>query len=242
MKQLPDRVADGAGRRSLIVFLPGAYDAPEDFASHGFISALRRRGIAADVVAIDSHLGYFQNGSIAQRLRDEVVLPAREQGYQSLWLVGISLGGLGAMLYATRHEDLSGIVALAPYIGTRAVIDEVRGAGGLAQWRPAATVDDADWERRLLLWLQRIAGPAPDRPAAGDPTLVLAYGREDRFADSLDLVARSLPADRVVTAPGGHEWDTWSRLWNAVLDRHGSRLAAAATPAAPTIPSGPAAT
>ena len=225
MKQLRDRLADGTGCRNLIVFLPGAYDAPEDFAAHGFIAALRQRGIAADVVAIDSHLGYFQNGSIAQRLRDEVVRPARAQGYQNLWLVGISLGGLGAMLYASRHEGISGIVALAPYIGTREVIDEVRRAGGLAQWQPAASVSDADWERRLLLWLQRIAAPAADHPADGDPPLMLAYGEQDRFADSLDLIARSLPADRVLTAPGGHEWDTWSRLWNGVLDRHGRWLA-----------------
>lgn len=31
------------------------------------------------------------------------------------------------------------------------------------------------------------------------------------------ILARELPATRVFTHPGGHDWDTWGELWGDVL-------------------------
>lgn len=257
MNRITDTLPDGRGARHLIAFLPGAWDVAEDFQRFGFVSQVRDRGLAADIVAVDSHVGYFNNGSIAERVRDEVVTPAREAGYRSIWLVGISLGGLGSMLHASRHPGVDGIVALAPYLATRDVIAEVRQAGGLAAWAGNAEPAAGDWERRLLKWLAGYAGQAvttattagkaandatdtsgavgmadvragpadSDCHAAPRPELILAYGLQDRFADSLSLLAPVLDPARVVTIDGGHEWDTWTRLWTMVLDRYAARLA-----------------
>ncbi|HEU0105846.1 MAG TPA: hypothetical protein VFT38_06715, partial [Vicinamibacteria bacterium] len=35
------------------------------------------------------------------------------------------------------------------------------------------------------------------------------------------LLASALPADRVLVAPGGHDWKAWDRLWTEFL-AHGA--------------------
>jgi len=65
-------------------------------------------------------------------------------------------------------------------------------------------------ERRIWRFIQ-------DRPA-GAPPLHLGYGRDDRFAQAHGLMARSLPVDAVDVAAGGHDWETWTRLWENFLD------------------------
>ena len=77
----------------LIVLLPGIHDAPGKFQENNFISEAYSKGLAADFVAVDSHIGYFETHTIVERLRTDIILPARKAGYQKIWLVGISLGG-----------------------------------------------------------------------------------------------------------------------------------------------------
>jgi enterochelin esterase-like enzyme len=48
--------------------------------------------------------------------------------------------------------------------------------------------------------------------------LYLGYGREDRFAQGLDLMAQALPPAAVQVIEGGHDWSTWSVLWERFLD------------------------
>lgn len=196
---------------ALLVMLPGAYSRPPEFVDAGFAAAAQAQA-AADIWVVDSHLGYFADRSILRRLRDEVVLPARAQGYRQVWLVGISLGGFAALGYAVRHgADIDGVLALAPYLGPRRLLQEIGEAGGPATWRttqPPRGSDDVDRE----IW-NTFTGP----PAG--PPVYLGYGRDDRFADAHRVFAGLLPADRVATAPGGHDWPAWSALWQGWLAR-----------------------
>jgi hypothetical protein len=66
----------------------------------------------------------------------------------------------------------------------------------------------------MLVWLQDYLVKRPALPA-----LYLGYGGEDRFAPGHRLLAGYLPDDCVVSAEGGHDWDTWLTLWQLVLDR-----------------------
>lgn len=203
-----------AGRApALVVMLPGAYSRPREFVDEGFVGELRRRGVAADVAIADAHVGYFQDRSVLQRLREDVVRPARSQGYRQVWLAGISLGAFGALAYGARHGgEVDGILALAPYLGRRQLQKEIIDAGGPQRWRAqrhAREADDA--ERDLWEWL---AAPTP----AGPPVW-LGYGRDDRFADAHRLLAQVLPAERRFDAAGGHDWAPWRSLWSAWLDR-----------------------
>ncbi len=196
---------------ALLVMLPGAYSRPPEFVEAGFATAAQAQA-AVDIWVVDSHLGYFADRSILRRLREEIVLPARAQGYRHVWLVGISLGGFAALGYAVRHgADIDGVLALAPYLGPRRLLQEIAEAGGPAAWRgtqPPRGGDDVDRE----IW-DTFTGP----PAL--PPVYLGYGSEDRFADAHRVFAGLLPADRVATAPGGHDWPAWSALWQGWLAR-----------------------
>ena len=202
---------------ALIVLLPGVYLNPDEFVREGFVKAVQDARIAADVVRVDAHLGYYEKNVFVDRLRRDVIAPARARGYRAIWIVGISLGGFGGLVYAQEHpEEIAGVVALAPYLGAPAIADDVAKAGGLLRWtateNPSA---DRRTTRETALWtgFKRHAAT----PAAGLPPLWLGYGRADRFAAGNGLLGAALPADRVFTTGGGHDWAPWSRLWTTML-------------------------
>ncbi|MEP7099757.1 MAG: alpha/beta hydrolase [Burkholderiales bacterium] len=198
---------------TLLVMLPGSYSRPEEFVQEGFVRAARERGIAADLVLVDAHVGYYADRSIVDRLRADVIAPALAQGYTRIWLVGISIGAFGALIYGeAQPQGIAGIVALGPYLGKRALIEEINAQGGLKSWRaPVGPLEPDDIGNIVWRWLQTDAASRPD--------LFLGYGRDDRFVVSDRLLAAALPADRVFTAAGGHDWAPWLALWNEVLDK-----------------------
>ena len=147
-------------------------------------------------------------------LAADILGPARARNYRRIWLMGISLGAMGALTYTREHPaDIEGVVLLAPFLATRGVVAEVVRAGGWAGWQPGL-IEPADYEREMLAWLKeyRAAG-------AGFPALHLGYGTQDRFATTSELMAERLPAAHVVSAAGGHDWATWLAVWRQLLDR-----------------------
>ncbi len=218
MAFIEDRAPATSGPRALIVFLPGAQEVPQDIVAQGFVRMLRERRIAADVIVADSHLGYFRNRVVLERLEVDVIAPARARGYEALWLAGISLGGLGALLYASHADDVvrppvSGVMAIAPFLGEQPVIDEVIAAGGLMAWQPPEPIGERDFSRRLLRWLRGYGMAGVPRPP-----LYLGYGDRDGFAEKNAMLGRVLPADRLIVAPGGHTWAPWKTIWARMLD------------------------
>ena len=49
------------------------------------------------------------------------------------------------------------------------------------------------------------------------PEIFLGYGTRDRYARTSELLAQRLPAARVSTVAGGHDWPTWLKLWKIML-------------------------
>ena len=202
---------------TLIVMLPGVYSHPDEFAREGFLRAIDRARIAADVVRVDAHLGYYEKNTFVERLRRDVIEPATAHGYRAIWIFGISLGGFGGLIYAQEHpKDVTGVIALAPYLGAPATSDAVAQAGGLMRWTaPENPAGDERARRETALWtsLKRQAS----LPAAATPQLWLGYGLADRFAQSNGLLGAVLPPERVFTTEGGHDWAPWLRLWTSIL-------------------------
>lgn len=218
---LHHRAPSGARDRVLLVMLPGVGSEAGDFAEQGLVAALHRRDLPVDVVAARPALDLYLDGTIAAEVHRAIVAPARAVGYARIWFLGISLGGMGALLYVSaRAAPVEGMVLLAPFLGTQGTVAEVTAAGGLTAWSPAGSAA-TDAERRTLLWLKAFLTKPPSSPA-----LYLGYGRDDRFARGHLLLADRLPRDRVVTVAGGHDWETWATLWRTLLDaepfaRHG---------------------
>ena len=216
----------------LLVLLPGANMTPTEMVDEGFVRALRQRGLAVDVLLVGAGLPYVYDGSMLDRLRDDVIAPYRARGYRRIWLAGISLGGYVAMGYAlTNPGQIEGIVALAPYLGRRPLVQDIVAAGGPATWVTSAVPREDDTDQGLWRWLARLPAALPaalptDLPAAlpaalpaDPPALHLGYGTEDRFAEGHRLLASLLPPERVLTASGGHDWAPWRQLWADWLDR-----------------------
>ena len=197
---------------TLLVLLPGIWDSAADFDKHGWIASINARDLPVDVIAADVHIGYYLTGNVVERLRRDIVLPARRHGYRSIWLVGISLGGLGSLLYAHAHpHDVDGVLLISPYLP-----------------RPGARFDPAIWlahengQDGLWEWLfEGAPGSATQFP------VLLAYGANDRLAEANRRLARVLGPGNVLQLPGTHEWGTWNRLWEESL---GGRAFTSATP------------
>lgn len=209
-----DLASCSAKADTLLVFLPGAYSTIDEFVREGFVQEVRQRRLAADIVMVDAHMAYYNNRTVVDRLDTDVLAPARAAGYRAIWLVGISVGGFGALIHEEQMPGgVTGVVALAPYLGERGLTRKIAAAGGLATWQaPAGPLPEDQVETRIWRWLQAQAKLPTEAPA-----LYLAYGTEDRFADSHRLLAAALPAQRVFTTPGGHDWAPWWRLWQQVL-------------------------
>lgn len=205
----------GEPGRVLLVMLPGMGMEADEFAAHGFVSAVHDRRLPIDIIAARPELDLYLEGKIAKALHDAVIAPGMARGYRRLWLLGISVGGMGALLYtAARLASVDGLVLLAPFLGTPGTLAEVSAAGGITAWSPQnsrATVI----ERKMLLWTQDFLTNLPDRPA-----LYLGYGRRDRFALGHGLLAQHLPPQRVVVGEGGRDWETWTSLWPQILEQH----------------------
>src|SRR5260221_4806438 len=163
------RPGDPTGR-SLVVMLPGAHIQRRDFDSEGFIRALRQRFPFADGVPLGLDLSDYVEPDFPAQLHDGVIAPALRQGYAPFPLVGISLGGMAALLYAAGYPDHAGnIILIAPFLATRGTIAEVNMAGGLAAWDPE--VDAPGRHRARSSCLAEITGLRGDDPAASHSRL-----------------------------------------------------------------------
>ena len=192
---------------TLIVFLPGRGDTLHDFERKGMIEELRRAGVRADWVSVDAHLGYYRDRSVVTRLREDVIEPARAQGYRRIIVVGVSLGGLGGLLIEREERGLiDGLVLLAPYLGDdKKLFAEIRAQGGPAAWARAHPAENEAIAHTLWTYLGKEYTHLP-------PTW-LAYGETDWLVEGHRLLAPLLPADRVKVIAGGHDWKTWRVLW-----------------------------
>lgn len=205
-------LTSGAEPKLLWVMLPGAYMKPADFLQAGFVDAVRSRGLPHEVALLEASIPEVADGSALRLLQEFLVADAQAQRCP-VALVGISLGAHVALACLAGAEGSAARVAtaclLAPYLGPYDVIAQARSEAGLRHWQPPAGSPD-DTDRRIWQWLQ-------SRPAALDK-LYLGYGREDRFAKAHALMAQELPPEHVDVQPGGHDWPTWSNLWNRYLD------------------------
>lgn len=214
---IPSRLVPApAAATRLVVLLPGRGDDLEGLVRHHAAELVQRQWPDADVLLTGLTLPYYRAGRAVPRLDREIVRPAL-QHYRQLWLAGISLGGLGALLYDQAHPGaVHGLLLLSPYLGDASIRHEIEAAGGLAAWQPGPRqpMGPDTFQRELWRYLQHWRQD-PRRVA----TTWLAYGDRERFRAPIELMSPLLPPTHVLMLPGHHDWTLWSTALPALLRR-----------------------
>jgi pimeloyl-ACP methyl ester carboxylesterase len=200
--------------KHLFVFMRGMGGSHHSFEKEGLVTGVRARGLPFDMAAPNAHFGYYRNRSLIDRLRIDVIEPLRAKGYEHIWLVGFSLGGLGSLLYLMeRPEDIAGVLLISPFLGEEGpILEEIESAGGIRSWKPGPYNAEKDWERMLYDWLKRDIADRPEKK------VYLGYASDDPYAGGQRLLADILPLNRVYHIQGGHDYKTFKAIWSHFLD------------------------
>jgi pimeloyl-ACP methyl ester carboxylesterase len=200
----------------LVVVLPGRGDGLAGLQRTDIARAIQSQWPDADVTLSGLAIGYYLKGNATQRLHDEIIVPARAHGYREVWLLGASLGGLGALMYDGQWPGtVDGIVLMAPYLGEKPLLQEIAAAGGIARWNPGpvpAQVDGDNFQHELWRHLQTWShDPARTR------NVWLAYGDHDYLRDTMPSLTPLLRPSHVFVRRGSHAWSVWTPATQDVL-------------------------
>jgi pimeloyl-ACP methyl ester carboxylesterase len=186
----------GLKTETVYVLLPGIRDHAKAFDRWGFIQAFQRRHTTADLIAANAHVGYYTEGVLLRRLHDDVIAPLAAR-YRRIVLIGVSMGGYGAIRYAMTYPGtIDTVVLFSPFLGAGPFMRRLADAG------------DEDFHQTWT-WLH---GPE-------HPRIILGYGHEDGFNLTNHRLAKLLPPVDVFAVTGTHLWRTWRRLLEEMLDR-----------------------
>jgi hypothetical protein len=198
----------------LVVVLPGRGDDLDSLTRRGIGRIVHNQWPDADVLLTGLTLPFYRQGRAVQRLHEEILRPARARHYDQVWLAGISLGGLGALMYDRAYPDgVDGMLLVSPYLGDTPIYREIRAAGGLARWQPgpAQRVTPETYQRELWRHIRdRRDGP-------GRASVWLAYGDRERFRERIALLATQLPPEQVFELSGHHNWTLWKTALRTLL-------------------------
>lgn len=197
-----------AGERTMVIVLPGAGADAYDMKVHGVQRTIQDVWPEADVVLTSATVAYYRGSLLIDRLHEEIVVPAKKNGYQRIWIVAASMGAIPAILYEHKYPGfLSGVVLFAPFLGDTSLLTEIRDAGGPRAWNPGPLSPEitSDTYQRLM-W--KTVKDWSARPELGK-RVWLATGNVDRLMPASRLLAEALPRDHFFELKGGHAWDTW---------------------------------
>ena len=207
--------AGKSGGNELVVFLPGRWSQASEFEREGFFRMAAERWPQSRLVAPDLHIGYYRNQTLAKRLHQDIILPARESGVETFRFVGISMGGIGALIYDVEYPgQIDELILLSPYLGEQRALREIEISGGASHWQPGP-IAESDYTRRLWLrlrekWLRR----------AERPRVLLGCGLDDRLAASNRLFSSGfLNPEETLWQAGAHDWATWRTLFGDLSAR-----------------------
>ena len=193
---------------TLIVLLHGRGGAATNFARYGAVEQIASCQPKANILGVDSHFGYYRERIIEERLREDIIKPARDNGTRQVWILGISMGGLGSLVYRQRYpEDIEAVILMAPYLGEWDELGEYVKNPQLARQS-----GDPDF---VEIWDALTTIPVDN------PAITLAFGEDDDNNNQHRWIASLLDDSRVVSGPGAHNWNAWSKLWPEALNRSG---------------------
>lgn len=203
-------VVRGKQARDALVLLPGRGDGAAELVAAGLPALIRQSGWRVDVYPVDATFGYYIRRNLVPVLHKDVMQPLLKKGYRRIWMLGISAGGFGALLYTQKHPGIvHGAIVLAPFLGgNKKLYREIASSGGLKKWQPSLT-GRAKSDPIVQFWISLKAQVSAEE---GKMPIYLGYGREDGFAFENGLLGAALPRSRVFIVPGAHDWSPWRDL------------------------------
>jgi pimeloyl-ACP methyl ester carboxylesterase len=117
------------------IYLHGFASAPSSRKAQGFRAAFAARDVELEIPALDG--GNFEHLTISGQLQ---LIEELARG-EPVQLVGSSMGGYLAALYASRHPETERVVLLAPAFSFSERWQHLLGAEKLAEWRSAGSLE-----------------------------------------------------------------------------------------------------
>ena len=187
-----------------IIYLHGFASSPASSKARFFAERLRAAGALVDVP--DLAAGDFEGLTISGQMR----VIARAAAGEPVALMGSSLGGYLAALYASRHPEVSRLVLLAPAFGFARRWAERMGTAAVDLWRTSGGVEVFHYgdnrQRRLSYALLDDAWSYEDYPDFRQPALIFHGAQDDvvpaRYSSEF---AASHPNARLEVLDSGHE-------------------------------------
>lgn len=159
-----------------VLYLHGFASSPSSKKAQLFAERLRQAGAECIVPALDG--GDFASLTISKQL----ALIDAAAGAGPVALIGSSMGGYLAALYAAAHPNVEKIVLLAPAFGFARRWPLRLGPEVVAKWRAEGSMEvfhyAAGERRRVGIALLDDGVTYPDFPEVTQPTLIF-HGRQD---------------------------------------------------------------
>ena len=159
-----------------ILYLHGFASSPASSKARYFQESLGRAGMHVDIP--DLAAGDFEHLTLTGQLH---VMETAAAG-EPVSLIGSSMGGYLAALYAARHPEVHRVVLLAPAFAFAKLWHETLGKAQVAAWRHAGTMDVFHYgdNRNCRLGYQLMADAEryEDYPDFQQPTLIF-HGKHD---------------------------------------------------------------
>jgi pimeloyl-ACP methyl ester carboxylesterase len=200
-------------KKHLMILLSGRGASFDYFEANRWVDIAEKYTQDYDFIAPYAHYGYYVTDTLVTRLHEDIILPAIKQGYETISLAGISMGGTGSLLYSEEYPaEIDRLYLFSPYVGKGEVHTQIKADGGLAKWH-LRMENEHDWNYLLWRRLQEITMDPIQRQK-----LFLGYGDKDRLKGH-DLLAKSLPANHLIRIQGNHDDVTFARLWEGMLQQ-----------------------
>ncbi len=197
-----------------IVYLHGFASGPSSRKARFFAEKLQRAG--ARVETPDLTRGDFENLTITGQL--DVI--AEVAGGRPVALIGSSMGGYLAALYAARHPEVARLMLMAPAFGFLRRWPQGLGEDRMDEWRERGELEFfhyADQRMRCVKYgLIEDCARYEEYPDFHQPALIFHGVNDDvvPVGNSRRFVA-SHPAARLVEFESGHELtDVMEQMWD----------------------------
>ena len=187
-----------------IIYLHGFASSPASGKARFFADRLRAAGALVDIPALDA--GDFEHLTISGQLR----LIEQLSGGKPVSLIGSSMGGYLAALYAARHPETERLVLLAPAFCFAHRWQERMGADAVDAWRATGAAQVYHYgdnrERTLSPALLDDGSTYENYPDFRQPALIF-HGKHDDVvpAEYSTHFADSHPNARLEILDSGHD-------------------------------------